>query len=302
MKALSLPHHPERPADSHKGQWGRVLVIAGSTRYPGAAILAAQGAGRAGAGLVELAVPKGLGAMVLPAVPFAILREEPLEAGGGFSSTAGFGLLEAAALADAVVLGPGLGTAEPTLRLLEILLEGISAPLVLDADGLNLLAALGVGALHSRPGPTILTPHPGEFARLEGGGVPPEAERTARAGRLATHLEALVVLKGRGTVVTDGDRIYVESAGNPGMATGGMGDVLSGILGALLAVISEPAEAAALAVHLHALAGDLAAQELGQEAVLPGDVVERYGRALRNWRQGGEGQPSQSTDGPNRIS
>ena len=175
------------------------------------------------------------------------------------------------------------------MRLLEILLEGISAPLILDADGLNLLAALGVDALHSRPGPTILTPHPGEFARLEGGGVPPEAERTARAGRLATHLEALVVLKGRGTVVTDGDRVYVESAGNPGMATGGMGDVLSGILGALLAVISEPAEAAALAVHLHALAGDLAAQELGQEALLPGDVVERYGRALRGWRQGLEG-------------
>jgi NAD(P)H-hydrate epimerase len=286
MKTLSLPSLPERPADSHKGMWGRVLVIAGSTRYPGAAILAAQGAGRAGAGLVELAVPEGLGALVLPAVPFAILREEAVEPSGGFDATAGSGLLEAAALADAVVLGPGLGTAEPTSRLLATLLQGISAPLVLDADGLNLLTTLGAGTLRSRSGPTILTPHPGEFARLDGGAVPAADERTTRAAHLAAHLEALVILKGQGTVVTDGELVYLEPAGNPGMATGGMGDVLSGILGALLAVIPRPAEAAALAVHLHALAGDLAALELGQEAVLPGDVIDRYGRALRGWQRG----------------
>lgn len=303
MDTLALPTLPERPADSHKGTWGRVLVIAGSARYPGAAILAARGAGRAGAGLVELAVPEGVGPMVLPAVPFAILRQAPREAAGGFDAAAVDGLLEAAGQADAVVLGPGLGDSEPTGLLVQALLEGIAAPLVLDADGLNHLARLGVQGLDARPGPTVLTPHPGEFARLEASGepVPPPVpsqvpsqlpsadQRVERAARLASRLGSVVVLKGHRTVVTDGSALYVESAGNPGMATGGMGDVLSGFMGALLAVLPEPAGAAALAVHLHALAGDLAAAELGEEAVLPTDVADRFGRAVRSMRDAGGG-------------
>ncbi len=284
---LALPTLPERPADSHKGTWGRVLVVAGCARYPGAAVLAARGAGRAGAGLVDLAVPEQVGRLVLPAAPFAILHELPREPGGGFAEEAADALGDVLGEADSVVLGPGLGPAEATGAFVGRLLGAVVAPLVLDADGLNHLARLGVERLAGRRGPTVLTPHPGEFARLDGGDAPRgDDARRERARTLAERTGAVIVLKGHRTVVTDGRRVRVETAGNPGMATGGMGDVLSGVLGALLAVHDDPAEAAALAVHLHATAGDLAADALGEEAVLPTDVADRLGLAFRRVRAG----------------
>ncbi len=295
MEPLPLPDFPPRAADSHKGSCGRVLIVAGSARYPGAAILAARGAGRAGAGLVQVAVPQGIAELLVPAAPFAVLHEGQAEAGGGFHAGAAGPVLTEAGRADAVVIGPGLGTADSTAAFVHTLLAGIQAPVVLDADGLNLIAQ-GSGPqtgaddlpaariLSTRPGPTVLTPHPGEFARLSGGPLPPEPQRQELAGQLARQLGCVVVLKGAGTVVTNGTALRVETAGNPGMATGGMGDVLSGILGALLAVLPTPASAAALAVHLHARAGDLAAQELGLESLLPTDVADRFGRALQAWR------------------
>jgi len=285
MQPLPLPPLPPRDVRSHKGDHGRVLIVAGCRAYPGAAVLAALGAGRAGAGLVHLALPRGIEPLVLPAVPFAILHALPAGAEGGFDATAAAPLLGLAGGMQAVVLGPGLGEAPGCAALVTSLLEGVRAPLVLDADGLNHLARSGLDALRRRPGPTVLTPHPGEFARLDPeGGVPTQEQRSARAEAFAARHGVVLVLKGHASVVTDGRRTRVEPAGNPGMAKGGMGDVLSGMLGALLAVLPDPAEAAALAVHLHAAAGDLAAAALGQASVLPTDVAEHFGRALDAWR------------------
>jgi NAD(P)H-hydrate epimerase len=285
METLLLPDLPPRATDSHKGSHGRVLVVAGSGRYPGAAILAALGAGRGGAGLVHLAVPEGVAPIVVPAVPFAILEPGAAEPGGGFDVGAAPRLIERARSMDAVVLGPGLGDAEATGGFVSALIAGVEGPLVLDADGLNHLARIGLTALARRPGPTILTPHPGEFARLDGGTTPIGADRQARAAGLARTHGVVVVLKGQGTVVTDGQALRVEEAGNAGMATGGMGDVLSGLLGTLAAQLGDTLGAAALAVHIHALAGDLAAAELGQQAVLPVDVADRLGLAFRRFRE-----------------
>ncbi len=287
LAALTLPALPPRARDSHKGDHGRVLVVAGSRHYPGAAILAALGAGRAGAGLVHLAVPHSLVPAVVAAAPFAILLPCHETAEGGFALSAADELRAAAAQATAVVLGPGLGREAETGRLLVRLLRDVHQPLVLDADALNLLAGLGDEPFAARraatDAPTVLTPHPGEFARLTGLAKPTGDERLPQAARFAAEHGVIVVLKGAGTVVTDGRRAWVEPAGNPGMATGGMGDVLAGMLGALLAVphaLPDALGAAALAVHAHALAGDAAARDLGELGVLPGDVARRVGKVL----------------------
>lgn len=286
LQPLTLPALPARHPDTHKGTYGTVLAVAGSRRYPGAAILTALGAGRAGAGLVQLALPAELMPVVVPAVPFATVLACPqTDAGETAPAAAPLILEQAAGRADAVVLGPGLGEAH---ELVATLLAELDRPVVLDADGLNAVAAggeAGLDLLAARTAPTVLTPHPGEFARLTGAPRPGPGARSPAAAELARRTGSVVVLKGHRTVVTDGHRACIEEAGNPGMATGGMGDVLSGVLGALLAVVRGPAEAAALAVHLHALAGDLAAQELGEDAVLPEDVAARLGRVMRGYRQ-----------------
>lgn len=282
LPPLTLPAVPVREADGHKGTYGTVLVVAGSRRYPGAAILTVLGAGRAGAGLVNLALPEGVVTAVVPAVPFATLLACPQTASGGLSAAAAEAIVAASFTADAAVLGPGLDGDPDTERLVADLLARLALPVVLDADGLNHVARLGLDVLRRRTGVTVLLPHPGEFARLTGGDTPrgPD-DRAARAVALARDTGCVVVLKGHASVVTDGERLYTETAGNPGMAVGGMGDVLAGVVGALLARMPGPAEAAALAVHCHALAGDLAAQELGEESVLPQDVARRLGRMMR---------------------
>lgn len=302
MKALQMAALPARPDDSHKGSYGTVLIIAGCGSYPGAAILAALGAGRLGAGLVRLALPQSIVHEVLPAVPFATVLRCPETAAGGLSAEASEQVLAAAADAEAVVVGPGLGTEAATGELLTSVLSSVTAPLVVDADALNLCVTAGRPLLTERKGPTVITPHPGEFARLTAAPMPVgDDERARAAADLARALGVVVVLKGHHTVVTGGERLYRETAGNPGMATGGMGDVLAGAMAAVLAqggsgAAHEPghgaataarqdiASMAALAVHIHALAGDLAADDLGQEGLLPHDVAERLGRAARDHR------------------
>ena len=288
LSPLPVPKLPPRPRDAHKGSFGSALVVAGSRNYPGAAVLAALGAGRAGAGLVRLALPEGLVPDVLPAVPFATVVRCPQTPAGGFSRDAADVLRDAAAGADAVVVGPGFGQEDDARALLVRLLRDAHVPLVLDADGLNLLARLGPDPLAARhaatTAATVLTPHPGEFARLTGLPKPGVGERVAQAARYSRQVGAIVVLKGSGSVVTDGTRAHVETAGNPGLATGGMGDVLAGAIGALLCLVPrdlpDAAGATALAVHAHALAGDRVAAELGEPAVLPEDVARALGKAL----------------------
>ncbi|MFT7463663.1 MAG: hydroxyethylthiazole kinase-like uncharacterized protein yjeF [Pseudohongiellaceae bacterium] len=292
MDCLPLAPWPRRQNDTHKGTYGTVLVIAGCRSYPGAAILAALGAARLGAGLVRLAVPQGIVAEVLPAVPFATVLRCPETPEGGLALEAAGALLAAARTSQAVVIGPGLGTARASGELLAAVVPDLAAPLVVDADALNLLVGLGAPQLLTpRAQPTVLTPHPGEFGRLTESPAPSgDAARARAATTLAQDLGVVVALKGHHTVVTDGRRLYAEPAGNPGMATGGMGDVLAGAIAAVLArenhsASEDPAADTALAVHLHARAGDLAAADLGQDGLLPQDVAERLGFAAREIQQ-----------------
>jgi NAD(P)H-hydrate epimerase len=265
-----------------------VLIAGGSRGMIGAPCLAARAAYRGGAGLVKLAVPESLwdlAAVKLDETLTAGLPETPL---GTFSQSALEPLLELAAWADVVVLGPGLSAHPETARLTRLALARINRPVVLDADGLNAFAAIGsaqpdargpLGQLAAAQAalprrPLILTPHPGEMARLLA--TSPQAvqrNRPKAARECARAARAVVVLKGAGTLVADGKRLFVNPTGNPGMASGGTGDVLAGLLAALIGQKLAPYAAACLAVYLHGLAGDLAARRLGLWSVTAGDVL-----------------------------
>lgn len=275
---IPLPALPRRARESHKGDFGRVNLLAGSVGYTGAPCLAAGGALRAGAGLVFLGVPGAVYPIVAAKVTCAMAY--PLGQGPRLTE----GELEAAAARcggkDAVVLGPGLGDHPATLAFARRLTRRVEAPLVLDADGINALAG-HIDGLDSRWGRlTVLTPHPGEFARLLGREV--GEDRAGEAGAFARAHGCYLVLKGHRTLVAcpDGE-IYVNQTGNPGMATGGSGDVLAGMVGGLLAQGLEPKVAVTAAVYLHGLAGDLAAEELGEYAMTAADLLAYLPRAMR---------------------
>jgi NAD(P)H-hydrate epimerase len=280
---------PRKP-DAHKGTFGHVLLVAGSVGKSGAAILAAGGALRAGAGLVTVATPAP--ALPIVAAARAELMTEPLPVGGdgGLDREA---LPRALALArgkDAVVIGPGLGQDAAIRDFVRGFVAQCPTPLVVDADGLNALAPSSssrdpaAGALRKRSASTIVTPHPGEMARLIGSEAAEVQRRRLDVARaFAAESRAVVVLKGYRTLVADPEgRAAVNPTGNPGLATGGTGDVLSGILGALLARGLDPWTAATAAVYVHGRAGDVAAARLGQESLLAGDVIETLPEAIRS--------------------
>ncbi len=271
----------KRARDSHKGDFGRVLVVAGSRRMPGAATLAALGALRGGAGLVTVATPECALPLIAPACPCALFEPLPATREGFVANAALEHLVEAARRADVVVLGPGLGTEEATQFTIRSFALELGKPLVLDADGLNAFAA-EPDVLARRSSSTIMTPHPGELERLDGKPATADAkERLARAKAASARFRAIVCLKGAGTVVASASRTYVNRTGNPGMATGGSGDVLSGLLGALIVRFDDPFKAAALAVHMHGRAGDLAKRRRGETALIALDLVEHLGDALK---------------------
>jgi ADP-dependent NAD(P)H-hydrate dehydratase / NAD(P)H-hydrate epimerase len=279
---------PRRERGAHKGDFGHVLVIAGSLGKTGAAVLAATGALRSGAGLVTVATP----APCLPLVANARaeLMTEPLAVTGtGGLDPGGLArLLSLARERDAVVLGPGLGQDEGTRELVRRFVRECPVPLVIDADGLNAIAPLGDegrALLRARSAATILTPHPGEAARLAGLGTPEiQRDRPAQATALARETGAIVILKGERTVVAEpGGRAAVSPTGNPGMATGGTGDVLAGVTGSLLARHGALLAATA-APYVHGLAGDLAARRRGEDGLLAGDVAEALPEAIEDVR------------------
>ena len=265
---------PRRAPDAHKGRCGHVLVVAGSRGKLGAALLAATAAARAGAGLTTLATAASLLPTLEGRVPE--LMSEPLPDGPDGTVA----LADAAALdrllagRDAVVCGPGLGQAAEVRALVAHLVRAAEHPLVLDADGLNAVA--GTDILRRRAGATIVTPHPGEMARLIGASTDAvQADRIAAARRFASEQGVVTVLKGARTVIAEPDgRVAVCPTGNPGMASGGMGDVLSGILGALLAQGLQPAAAAWLGVFAHGAAADAVAARRGEVGLLAGDVAD----------------------------
>jgi ADP-dependent NAD(P)H-hydrate dehydratase len=265
-----IPHLPRREPDTHKGTYGRVLLIAGSEGMTGAAILSARAAYRAGAGLVAVGIDRTLFGAISPAVPEAIFVD----------TTCWRERLPPAVLDgyEAVLLGPGIGLR----RIRDLawhLLESREGPLAVDADGLNILASEPDHSIPRRAA-RVWTPHPGEFARLTGEHPRGDAERAAAAERFVKARGGVLVLKGWHTVVMDEEGYAINRTGNPGMATAGAGDVLSGMIAAFLGQGMPPFAAARLAVHLHGRAGDLAAADLGEASLMAGDIVERIPRAI----------------------
>lgn len=265
-----------RPPQSHKGTFGRVLIAAGSARYRGAAALCCEGALRAGAGIVTLASVEPVLTLTLARTPECTLLPCTPDEAAGISAQNLPALLETLAACTALVLGPGLGSAAEAIG--AGLLEAARCPVVLDADGLN-AAASGAFPLKTGGGPLILTPHPGEMARLCG--LTPaqvNADRPARAARMAREWGCILVLKGHATLVAAPDgALWVNTTGNPGLARGGSGDVLAGMIGGLCAAGLPPLEAAKCGVWLHGAAADRAAARLGQWGMLPSDLPAALG-------------------------
>lgn len=273
QRIASLPSLPERPPDAHKGTFGRVMIIAGSRGMSGASVLAGLGALRGGAGLVYVAAPAGIVPIVAAYEPSYLTVPLPEDADGRIAAAAMSEIQQRFESVQAAAVGPGLGQSDDLERLVAELYEDAALPLVVDADALNLLSR-APSRVADHAGPRVLTPHPGEFGRLTGervGSDPGERERAAAAFAAAN--DVIVVLKGSGTVITDGDRLAVNATGNSGMATGGTGDVLTGLIASLLSQGTEPFAAAQLGVHAHGLAGDLIAAARSGRGMIASDLL-----------------------------
>lgn len=276
-----LPILPARPLDSNKGTFGRVLVVAGSRGMSGAAVLCATAALRGGAGLVRLAVPQEIFPLVAAANPCYLTALLPQDAEGRLALAALPELLRLAQDHEVVALGPGFGKSPDHLPVLAAVLAQVRAPLVIDADGLNAFVP-EPGKLGQHAGPVVITPHPGEFARLlQTDTTTVQKGRRPLAARFAAEHKLVVLLKGYGTIVTDGRRVYQNTTGNPGLATAGSGDVLTGLIAALLAQELEPFQAAQLGAFVHGRAGDLARDDLGAIGLMASDLLNFLPRALR---------------------
>lgn len=268
---------PRRERDSHKGDYGKLLIVAGSEGYTGAPVFAAQGALRSGAGLVYLGVPRDVYPMVATrcssAMPFPLPDDTEQ-------------LVERARSCDVVLAGPGMGRSPRAQQIVFRLMEDIEGPLVLDADGLNALEGQ-TQRLRARTGLTVLTPHDGEFARLAGCSLPLN-DRVEQAAELAQDTGCVVVLKGHETLTVDPQgRVWRNTTGNPGMAKGGSGDILAGMIASLLGqkqltgCVSCPGELVAWAVYLHGAAGDAAAAQYGEYGMLPDDTLAAVAGVLQ---------------------
>lgn len=268
---------PRRPRTAHKGDFGKIFILAGSEGYTGAPVLAARAALRTGAGLVYLAVPRE----IYPIIAAKCDESMPFPLPEDYAA-----ILERSRSCDVALVGPGLGRAPKTEKLVLSLLADLEIPVVLDADGINALAG-HIDILDKRSPLTVLTPHEGEFTRLTGCALPVK-DRLSAARDFARAHGCILVLKGHGTVTAAPDgAAWINASGNPGMAKGGSGDVLAGMIAALLGqkhLLKEwgnTAELVSQAVQLHGLAGDACAQKLGEYAMLPTDLIEALPEILR---------------------
>ncbi|MEO0085698.1 MAG: NAD(P)H-hydrate dehydratase [candidate division WOR-3 bacterium] len=278
-------HVPPRRPDGHKGTFGTCLVIAGSSGFSGAACLTAMAAVRSGAGLVRLAHPASLSNVVESAVLEAVKHPLPETGAGTLSRAALDPLLELTESADSVAIGPGISTHPETRELVAALLSGIDRPIVLDADGINCLT-LDVlhSSLTSRNSPLVMTPHPGELARLIGS-TPNEvnADRVNTALSFSRRHGAVLLLKGAPTVIAEPQgTLFLNPTGNSGLGSGGTGDVLTGLIAGLIAQKAKPLDATICAAFLHGRAADLAAADLTQYCVCASDVLNYLPRAFRS--------------------
>jgi len=282
-RITEIPKLPERAEDAHKGLFGKLLIAGGCRGMVGAPALAAMAAFRSGAGLVRMALPRSVQLSAAIIAPCATSVPVAEDENGLICQGAIHDLLNAMEDNDSLALGPGMGQSLQLQAVIERLLKEVQKPIVIDADGLNNLAAIRGDGLQLSD-ITVLTPHPGEIKRLWKAWFREEmpTERTEQAEQLAKRCGAVVVLKGAGTVVTDGKRTYVNETGNPGMATGGAGDVLTGCIGALLANQAagfEALSASILGVYIHGRAGDLAAAVMGETSVTALDIIDYLGEA-----------------------
>ena len=268
---------PKRPRSAHKGDFGRALIVAGSVGYTGAPVMAAKACSRAGAGLVSLGVPEGIYEIIaqkcLGEMPF------PLSGGETVAEAAWNQLQPRVNAADAILIGPGMQNTPDTKAIVEQTLRESGAPVILDADGINALAG-NIDILDNAKAPVILTPHDGEFARIVGKLEAGERLKTAR--EFAEKHGCVVILKGYRTITAMPDgTAYINTTGNPGLAKGGSGDVLAGMLTALIGQGFPIKDACLAAVYLHGLAGDIASARLGEYSVTPEDVINEIPQAFR---------------------
>ncbi len=263
----------KREADSHKGTYGTVLSVCGSYGMAGAAVLAAKGALRCGVGLVMAAVPSSIYSIVAVQVPEAVFL--PYHEGGVCAASR---LIPYTKRASALLVGCGLGQGVAETELVEAMITESACPIILDADGINVLAR-HISILETIQVPMIMTPHPKELSRLLGCTVEQiQADRVAAATETAKRFRAVVVLKGHHTVIASpSGEVWINPTGNPGMAVGGSGDVLAGMIASLVAQGMSPCDAARCGVYLHGAAGDRAAARLSQHAMLPSDMIDELG-------------------------
>ncbi len=278
-----LPALPIRKPDSHKGSFGRVLVIAGSAGMMGSGAMASLACLRSGCGVVLWALPKALNVIGEAQNPEVMTLPIPDTPSGAPSMDAREILVEAARETDCVVLGPGLPVAGDTGELMRLLIPEIFPPLILDGGAFSAIGTEYM-IIRKRQSPTIITPHPGEMSRITGRTTTQiQEKRSDFAVKYAKHSGAVVALKGYGTVVTDGAEVYVNESGNPALSTAGSGDVLCGVIASLVGQGFSPFEAAKLGVYLHGLSGDLAARDIGDRGVIARDIIDRLPLAFKQF-------------------
>ena len=270
----------DRPADSHKGDFGRVLAVGGSEGMAGAISLTGLAALRSGSGLVKVAVPEMIQGLVASINP-CLMSIGCAADGDGFHGANASSLTHHCLWADVVAIGPGMGQGSAQQWIMNQLYPSVSVPMVVDADGLNALAEGDEIDLSKHEGQRVLTPHPGEFCRLIGEKITSRAKLEERAKQLAKETRTVIVLKGKGTFVTDGESDYRNATGNPGMATAGSGDVLTGVITSFIGQGFSTYEASMLGVYLHGKAGDEAAKSVGAISLIATDIVECLATALK---------------------
>lgn len=283
----TLPKIPSRKPDTHKGDYGRVLVLAGSSGMTGAACLCSSAALRAGAGIVTLGIPESLHGIVASKLTCIMTHPLPETHVKTLSDLGRQDILDFSQRFDVVAIGPGLSQHLETKRLVLWLLQSLDIPVVLDADGINALAD-NPGALYQVKKQIILTPHPGEMARLTGVSSTQEIQsRRLEVSQMFVRGRdnVTLVLKGHQTLVMNEEKFYVNTTGNPGMATAGAGDVLTGMISAFLGQSYTPFDAAQLGVYLHGLAGDLAAREVGEISLIATDILDKLPKAFMIYRE-----------------
>lgn len=277
-----VPKLKPRPVDGHKGTFGKVCIVAGSVGMTGAAALAGRAALRSGAGLVRVATARSALATVAALEPCYTTIGLAEDSAGRVSAKAIHTILDATSENDAMAIGPGMGASAGLHSVIETLVQQEGLRLLVDGDGLNNLSKLPDWPTKRRA-EIILTPHPGEFKRLWSGLLreEPPSDRQEAAGRLAQVTGSVVALKGPGTVVTDGRRLHINNTGNPGMGTAGSGDVLTGVVTALMGQGLGNFEATVLGVYIHGAAGDIAADTYGQISLMATDILEALPEAFR---------------------